>query len=52
MNYARKGTKFSDEIKVIKVLEMNDLGIQKEEIRLWTREEFRTFFRELNQECL
>ncbi len=52
VNYAKKNTRHEDKIKVIKVLEMSDNGITKEESKQMTRSEFRIFFRRLNSECL
>ena len=52
VNYAKAGTKAADEVLLIKVLDLNDSGIQKEEIRKFTRADFQTWFRKLNQECL
>lgn len=52
VNYAKKGTKAENEILLIHVLDMNDSGIQKEEITRFTRSEFQAFFRTLNKQCL
>lgn len=52
VNYAKAGTLHQDEVLLIKVLEMNDTGIIKEEKLKMTRKEFSDFFRKLNRECL
>lgn len=52
VNYAKKGTRHEDKIRVIKVLELDDNGIQKEETFECTREQFKNWFRKLNRECL
>lgn len=52
VNYAKKGTKNDDKIKVIKVLNVdNEKGIIDEEIWDMTREKFKKWFRDLNKEC-
>jgi hypothetical protein len=52
VNYAKKGTKHEDKIKVIEVLEINSsTGITKEKITDMTRKGFQSFFRQLNKEC-
>jgi|HigsolmetaAR203D_1030402.scaffolds.fasta_scaffold01338_12 hypothetical protein len=52
VNYAKKGSKHEDEILVIKVQDMNEGGIQKEEKREMNRQEFKHWFRQLNTESL
>lgn len=52
INYAKAGTHAENEVLLIKVLEMNEEGIQKEEVTKFTRSEFKAWFRELNKECL
>ena len=52
VNYAKAGTKGADEVLAIKVLDLNESGIQNEEIQKYTRAEFQTWFRKLNNECL
>ena len=52
VNYAKKGTKHEDLVKVIKVLEIeNSKGITKEVNWDMTREKFKMWFRQLNKEC-
>lgn len=52
VNYAKKGTKFEDEVLLIKVLDMDEYGINSEEKTTFTRESFKQWFRVLNAECL
>lgn len=52
INYAKKGTMHENEVCVIHVLEMNESGIQKENIRKFTRSEFSKWFRAQNKKCL
>jgi len=52
VNYAKKGTTHEDEILLIKVIEMDDSGILREEKRQFTRKDFSEWFRNLNKECL
>lgn len=52
VNYARKGTKFEEQVLLIKVLGMNKDGITLEERRRFTRKEFSNWFREENKKCL
>jgi hypothetical protein len=52
VNYAKKGTKHEDKIKVIEVLEIDNFkGITKEKVTNMTRDSFKAFFRKLNKEC-
>ena len=51
VNYAKKKTIHEDKIKVIKVISMNEQGIQKEEIWNTSRESFASWFKNLNKEC-
>lgn len=51
VNYAKKGTRFENEILLMKVLAMNQNKIFTEDTKL-TRSEFQTWFRKLNKECL
>ncbi len=52
VNYAKAGTKHEDKIKVIKVLDLDEVsGITNEESREFTREEFSDWFRNKNKEC-
>ena len=52
VNYAKAGTKAEDEVLCIKVLDMDENGIQKEETQEYTRAEFQSWFSKLNKECL
>lgn len=52
VNYAKNGTKFEDQVLLISVKSMNENGINEEEKREFTREDFKKWFRELNKECL
>ena len=52
VNYAKKGTKHEDKVLLIKVLELTENGITKENKTQMTRKEFSDFFRKLNKECL
>lgn len=52
VNYAKAGTPHEDEIKVIRVIELDRDGIKKEESCNCTREIFQEWFRKLNRECL
>lgn len=52
VNYAKKGTRFEDQVLLISVKSMNENGICEEEKTKFTREDFKTWFRELNKECL
>lgn len=52
VNYAKAGTLHADEVLLIKVLEMSDEGITKEQVWRLTRREFQERFRRLNRECL
>lgn len=51
VNYAKKGTKNENFIKVIKVLDINNDGITKEKIWKTNKEDFQKWFRELNSKC-
>lgn len=53
VNYAKKGTKNEDKIKVIIVEEIDETkGITKEKTDDMTRNRFSKWFRQLNKECL
>lgn len=53
VNYAKKGTKNEDKIKVIIVEEIDETkGITKEKTQDMTRNRFSKWFRQLNKECL
>ncbi|MGN1414350.1 MAG: hypothetical protein ACI4WY_08920 [Anaerovoracaceae bacterium] len=52
VNYAKKGTKFEDQILCIKVKGMNEYGIFEQETKKYTRASFQAWFRALNRECL
>lgn len=52
VNYAKLGTKYSDLITVIKVLDIDlKKGIIKEQKQDFSRDEFGKWFRKLNSEC-
>lgn len=52
VNYAKKGTKAENEVLLIKVLDMDEMGITKDERTQYTRTGFSEWFRSLNEECL
>lgn len=52
VNYAKKGTKYEDEILLIEVLDMTEEKITEENQTKMNRTEFKKFFRTLNTECL
>lgn len=53
VNYAKKGTKNEDKVKVILVNEIDEKeGITKYKEFKWTRKQFSDWFRKLNKECL
>jgi len=53
VNYAKRGTKHEDEVRLIKVLEIDpSCGITKQESKNLSRSEFAEWFRNLNKECL
>ncbi len=52
VNYAKRGTKSEDEILLIEVLDLDENGIKKENLKKMTRKQFSDFFRNLNKECL
>ncbi|RUS43321.1 topoisomerase DNA-binding C4 zinc finger domain-containing protein [Cohnella sp. AR92] len=52
VNYADAGTRDSDMILVIEVLDMDENGITRESVTQHTRGSFQQFFRALNTECL
>lgn len=52
INYSKKGTAYENEILCIKVIDMNETGIIKEDVHKMTRDEFKEWFRKLNSECL
>ena len=51
VNYAKKGTMHEGKIKVIKVITLNNKGIEKEKIWDTSRELFSKWFKDLNKEC-
>jgi len=52
VNYAKKGTKYEDEVKVIKVLNVDiEKGIIEERVWDMTRDNFKKWFRETNSQC-
>lgn len=52
VNYAKKGTKHEDLVRVIKVLEIDESkGITTEKIWNMSREKYKEWFRNLNKEC-
>ena len=52
VNYAKKNTRHSDEILVIKVIKISTAVIEEELIWKTNREEFGKWFRKLNRQCL
>lgn len=53
VNYAKKGTKNEDKVKVILVNKIDEKeGITKYKEFKWTRKQFSDWFRKLNKECL
>lgn len=53
VNYAKLGTKYENEIRIIVVEDIDkNKGIIKEESIKTTREKFSEWFRKLNKECL
>ena len=52
VNYAKKGTKYEDQVLLIKVRGVNEFGISDQEKTRFTRAEFQAWFRQLNRECL
>ncbi len=52
VNYAKEHTRHANKITAIKVLELDSVkGITKEQKKDFTREEFASWFRQLNREC-
>jgi len=51
VNYAKAGTKYEDEIRIIEVFEVDETGITQEKTYETTREKFSASFRKLNIEC-
>lgn len=52
VNYAKRGTKATDEVLLMEVLDMDETGIIEERITKYTRDEFAEWFQVLNAECL
>lgn len=52
VNYAKKGTKWDDQILLINVKGMNENGIFDQETTKFTRDTFKEWFRQLNRACL
>lgn len=52
VNYAKKGTRYEDQILLIKVKSMSENGIYDDECTKFTRSGFQDWFRKLNRECL
>jgi hypothetical protein len=53
VNYAKKGTKNEDKVKVIVVKDIDEKeGLTKYKEYKWTRKQFSDWFRKLNKECL
>lgn len=52
VNYAKLGTKAADEVLCIKVLDLDEKGIKDEKIQRFTRANFQSWLRKLNDECL
>jgi len=52
VNYAKENTRHANKITAIKVLDLDSLkGITKEQKKDFTRDEFASWFRQLNKEC-
>ena len=52
VNYAKENTRHANKITAIKVLDLDPLkGITKEQKKDFTREQFASWFRQLNKEC-
>jgi hypothetical protein len=51
VNYAKIGTKHEDKIRIIKVLDLDETGITKQEVLETDRKTFTDWFRKLNKEC-
>lgn len=51
VNYALSGSTHEDLIKVIEVKEISKYGITKQEVMLFSREEFSNWYRQLNAVC-
>ena len=51
VNYAKRGTRHSNEVLVIKVLDLNQDGIRSEEQMKFSREKFGEWFRDRNNRC-
>lgn len=51
VNYARKDTRFENEVLLLRVLSMNEDRMYTEE-KKYSRAEFQKWFRNLNRECL
>lgn len=49
INYAKKGTKHEDKVRLIKVLEMNSEKIVRDETIEYSRQEFKEFFLVFNE---
>lgn len=52
VNYAKKGTKYEDQVLLIKVKGMSEQGIFEQETKQFTRAGFQSWFRDLNRQCL
>lgn len=52
VNYAEAGTRYSDQVLVIEVLNMDENGITKENITKYTMDTFSRWFSDLNNQCL
>lgn len=52
VNYAKADTTYANQILLIKVKDMNENGIVKEERIEFTRDTFKDWFRQLNRACL
>ena len=52
VNYAKKGTKWENEVLLIEVLDVDETGIVREKKTEYTREKFAEWFKKLNRECL
>ena len=51
INYAKVGTKHENEVLAIKVLSVDENGIKKEIRKKFSRQEFKTWFQNKNNNC-
>jgi len=51
VNYAKRGTKHEDKVKLIRVFEMDEKGIKRQREVIYTRETFGKWYRNFNKQC-